>query len=248
MSWMKSLTDPVHFSNLRYMSRSPAHYRASITNPREATSAMNFGKIVHAIFFDQPYVMWHGTRRGVAWDKFLEEHDEDLIVSASEYERARYCCDAIEQNNDALELLVGEAEVERNWNFNGRLCSARLDIDGERVVTELKTTSNAEPLQFVRGALRLYYHAQLAWYCDGVGKNEAAIVAVETAPPFAVQTFRLTERALEAGRKLYHLWMERLLVCEQSNSWPSYCQSIVPFDVPDFDQTLIIDGEEVDAA
>ena len=250
MSYMQAITDPLHFTNLRNIARSPAHYLASIYEPRESSTAMRFGQIVHAVLFRQPYHIWAGDRRGKQWDAFAAQHLHELIVTESEFTRAMRCCDAIGNNPLATPLLVGAHEVDRTWTTLGRASAGRIDVLGDTFVTELKTTSSAEPYQFIRGALRLCYHAQLAWYLDGVGMSDkpAHIVAVEVAPPFAVSVFTLTPRALEAGRKLYRLWLERLLVCESANEWPSYCQSIVAFDVPDESAPLIIEGEEVEAA
>jgi len=244
------LRDPVRISNLKKMGRSAAHYRAAILEPTEPTAPMRFGRVVHAVAFRQPFQVWSGQRRGQQWAAFAEQFADELIVTSDELERAQRCVDAIGATANATPLLCGVCETEVKFRTLGRDCVAHLDVNGQGFVTELKTSSSVEPMQFIRGALRLGYHAQLAWYLDAIGHPDwaAHIVAVEVAPPFAVQVFTLTPRAIEAGRRLCRLWLERLLVCESANEWPGYCQSVVPFDVPDESQPLIIDGEEVEAA
>ena len=94
------------------------------------------------------------------------------------------------------------------------------------------------------------YHAQLAWYMDGVeaaglpAPHDGYIVAVESKAPYAVVCYQLTPRAFDMGRRSYRLWLEQLAVCEQSNFWPGYVQSVTPLDVPE-DETLWINGEEI---
>jgi hypothetical protein len=55
--------------------------------------------------------------------------------------------------------------------------------------------------------------------------------------------FRLPERALEAGRRANRLWLERLLVCEQSGEFPPYSQSVVELGFPE-DEPALVFGEE----
>jgi len=65
----------VHFTTLRYMSQSPAHYRARCESPFEPTPAMRFGTLVHMLCFEQPGVqVWQGDRRGKAWEQFRDAH------------------------------------------------------------------------------------------------------------------------------------------------------------------------------
>lgn len=293
------LSDPVHFSNLRYMLRSPAHYRCSILEPRAQTAPMRMGSVQHAKTLKQPFRVWDGDRRGRDWDllqairagepytvfdgsrrgkewtAFSEAHKGKLIVNSEERDAVMKCLDGapadclvataseatLAERIDAAiwadpvvrekRPLDGEYEVPVEWTMLGRKCSTTgIDVKGNGFITELKTCSNSEPGQFLRAALRMGYHGQLAWYLDGIGQPEwaAFIVAVETAPPFAVTVIELTRKTLDEGRKLCRLAMEQLLVCEASNEWPAYCQSVVPWDLPDYDgEPLLIDGEEVAA-
>ena len=40
--------DAINISSLKHMSRSPAHYRAALEHPREATQAQLLGSMLHA--------------------------------------------------------------------------------------------------------------------------------------------------------------------------------------------------------
>ncbi|HTQ44502.1 MAG TPA: hypothetical protein VMI75_17190, partial [Polyangiaceae bacterium] len=82
---MRALADPLHFSALRCMSKSPAHYRAAVLSPREPTYAMRLGTAIHAVVLEQPYVVHDGTRRGKQWEAAqASAADSDaLIITAA---------------------------------------------------------------------------------------------------------------------------------------------------------------------
>lgn len=242
----------IHFSRLRLMAKSPAHYKAADEFPREDTLAMRIGRLIHAMVLGGTYHVWDGTRRGKAWDEFEVAHLGEEIVTRSEVETAEPVAAAVIAHFGASALLDGDRERRVEWALAGRSCAGRLDVLGAGFITDLKTTTNAEPGWFTRHAIGMGYHAQLAWYRDGV---EAAglpmpervyVVAVETKPPYVVTPLELTDRAIDMGRRTYRLWFERLLVCEKSDFWPGYVQGVAPFDVPE-DEALFIDGEEVAA-
>ena len=120
-------------------------------------------------------------------------------------------------------------------------------------LVELKTGKSAHPERFVSAGKFYGYHAQLAWYRramieSGVGTPASLwIVAAESAPPYPVTVFRLTEQAIELGERACRAWLENLLVCEANDSWPAYTDAVVPFDVEDYGSvTLTIDGEETE--
>jgi len=243
--------EPLHFTQLKRMAQSPAHYKAALLHSMEPTPAMRLGTLVHCILLGGDFTVYEGERRGHKWKDFAAENEGKTIVTLSEVDRATACAEAVRAHPIAPDLLKGRHEVTVNWRQHGRECQGRVDVIGDGFITELKTASCTEPWRFTRGALRLSYHAQLAWYqdaCAAIGEDPftAYIVSVETAPPYAVTVFRMTPRALEDGRKLTRLWLETLLTCERCDEWPAYAQSIVDFD-SDGEQTLIIDGEEIAA-
>jgi len=243
---------PVRFSLLKHIGRSPAHYRAALDGGREDTLAMRMGRLVHAMVLGGEYLVWDGTRRGKDWDRFEAEHLGQEIVTASEVEAAEPVAAAVAASELAAPLLDGCREQTIEWEIGGRKCQGRLDVLNAAFITDLKSTTNAEPGWFSRHATKMGYHAQLAGYADGAVAAGLAItprcyvVAVEMKAPHVVTCLELTDRALDMGRRTYRLWWERLMVCERSDYWPGYVEGVAPFDVPE-DEMLWIDGEEVAA-
>lgn len=257
---------PIRFSNLKAMSRSPLHYEHHIAEGRPDSAGMRLGRLVHWRVLgalpddeDGKIVVYDGERRGNAWKDFAAANEGADIVTAKEYEESEPIARAVSENEIAAPFVRGEFERRILWKFAGRDCSGRLDVIGRanfgRFVTDLKTTADASPRGFERLALRMNYHAQLAWYSDAMQEigepvEGAYIVAVETKAPFAVTTFRLTPALLEEGRKVYRSWFESLRNCEESAHWPGYAQTVVTLDVPAWMSDLATeeDGGEEEAA
>jgi PDDEXK-like domain of unknown function (DUF3799) len=243
----------VHFSNLKYIARSAAHYRVACERRLEPTPAMRFGSLVHAIVLGGDYVVWRGTRRGKDWETFALEHTSRLIVTEDELLRAQLVADAVLRHPRTQPWLRGIREQHVLWEYQGRACSSRLDVSGEDFIADLKVTTNTDPETLQRACAKMAYHAQLAFYAlarrsIGLPVEQCAIVAVESAPPFEVTILRLTARTLEIGTKLVRLWMERLLACEAVDQWPGYVQTEVDWEIEESRSLALIDGEPVDDA
>lgn len=298
------MADALHFSRLKLMAMSPAHFRAGT---KRDTRAMGIGTLVHALVLSGDLIVYDGERKGGAWASFkalvagephlifdgphrgkaweeardeAREHGQIVvssddveraqdaarmqadriaagrytlpIVTTAEYDRARECADAVHAHPFAHELLSGETEIPLRWELCGRRCAGQIDAYKSRALTELKTIACAEPTWLTRQVFRMAYHAQLGWYAEGVEQNARPvdhmyIVSVETQRPYAITIGRLTERAIEDGQRLVRSWMERLAVCEETDTWPAYCQSVIDIDVAQ-DVELIYPEDEVEAA
>ena len=240
--------DPVRFSRLKLMSRSPAHYAAY---EQEETASIEKGRALHALVLGGPRVVCYpgAVRRGKEYEAYAEKFSDALILNRSDYASAMGMAEAVKAHPRAMELLQGSPEVELDWSFLGRACQSHIDVVGSDYLTELKSTRNCHPDRFKWQARQLGYHAQLAFYDEAVrfsGSEPRAhyIVAVESSAPFVVTTLRLTDRMLDEGRRLVRLWMERLLACEAAGAWPGYCESTVDLDVPEDDAELTFADEE----
>jgi len=252
-------TVPVRFSNLKRIGQSPMHYWHAVQHGYEETLPMRLGSGVHALLFDQPWTVWTGSgtgkkpvRNGKVWDAFERDNIDKCILSIGEYRKARAISEAVKRKERAYELLTeGVRESPISWTCLGRACASRPDVRNPGRIVELKSTKCAEPGRFARDGRWRAYHAQLAFYLDaviqsGLGTPDRAyIVAVESAPPYPVTVLRLTERAIDIGRRMCRLWLEQLLACEAEEYWPGYLESDAEFDIPDEEGSLIIDGETV---
>lgn len=264
---------PTRFSLLKKMSLSPAHYYEACQRPQDDSlasrlgaaafdnkEALRFGTAVHELLLGNvtKVAKYTGKKRaGKAWDAFrIAAADEGAaaILNEREHKHAVAIAAAVRANGKAMRLLFEDTVVEEriDWKWIGRDVRSTPDARGTAHLADLKTSVTSQPSMFVRLALRLHYHAQAALYGDALEAanlppvREAFIVAVEKTPPYPVTILRFTDAALEMGRKLCTLWMERLLTCEATNTWPEYSEGVVDLDVPDQSYGLEIDGKRVE--
>jgi hypothetical protein len=237
-----SRTVPVRYSRLKLMSRSALHYYDALQDPDDHDSlARRIGRGAHAMILGQPFTVFRGSvRRGKEWEAFKVENQGVEILNENEYDRSSRIADAIMSHADAVRLLFGPGhrlEELLRWDINGRSCQSRPDSFTSDTVAELKTARTTEPGKFVRDAQRMGYHGQLSFYQEAIAAcgykrpEMAVIVSVESERPNTVQCYELTKRSLEVGQCLWRAWWERLMVCEESGHWPSYSESVLPFDV-----------------
>jgi hypothetical protein len=250
--------EPLRHSALKRIGQSPAHFAAHLD---ASAKWLDKGSGAHsAILGGKRLVTWDKKseagnqcpRRGKDWDAFNAENRDALILLPDEYEQVQRIAEAVHRCPEAVRVLQGVRETTVFWDVLGRPCRGTPDVDGGDFVTELKTTKCADPEVFWRDSRRYCYHGALAWYMDGLamqrGRKEmpeaAFVVAVESALPYAVTVFRMPERALTAGRRANRAWLERLLVCEASNEFPPYSQSVVEMYFPEDEPTLVFGEEE----
>lgn len=244
------MTEPLRFSVLREMGRSPAHAKFKLDNPSAGqTPAMRFGTLVHAVVLGTPLPpVWDGERRGKDWAAFRDANAGKNIVTAAELEEATAIAGVIAANPEASELLSGIREKTLLWDWAGRPCRTTPDaFQPGKVHTDLKTCGNAAPKHFPWHALRHAYLAQMAWQQDAIQRSYATpervfIVAVETREPYGLCNYQLTPAALDFGRKVYRGWIEEFLAAEKANSWPSYPLGVL--DAPPEEFRLSFDEED----
>jgi hypothetical protein len=245
---MRNADGTYHFSDLKKLALSPAHYRHSCLSIFETTRPMRVGSCVHQRVLGpqrgKEVIVYEGERKSNAWKDFaaaskLEHPDAELVTSA-EWDDSHDVAAAVLADPIALELLAGtRREQPITWEHDGFTCSTRgIDFVGNGYCGELKTTRSAEPEHFKRQGASLLYHAQASFYADGAQANGIDmskgffVIAVETSEPHPVTVLRFTPAALDLGRKTVALWFEKLRACEESDFWPAYSQSIVDFDLP----------------
>ena len=229
---------PVRFSHLRAYGRSAMHGHYARTTEWKPTAPMLLGTAVHKLALNIGAVIAYPgkVRRGSEWEAFRDSHADSQILTAAEFAKATAMAEMLAECDIAREIMNGIAEETILFDWYGRKCRATPDVRGKGFVTDLKTCQTSDPEKFVWSSLRFAYHAQMRMQCEAAKVDIAYIVAIESTEPYPVTVFRVTDEALAEGEKSLSLWMERLITCEASNSYPPYSQSILPLDVPRNDE------------
>jgi hypothetical protein len=246
----------VHWSALKLIGKSPAHYRAALLETEDNdTDARKRGRAVHVAALEPDryraeYVTWTGkVRNGGKWDDFQAANAGKEILTTSmahdciELQRAVRGCPAA-----VPYLSGGRSELTVLWSFEreamGGLegyvipCRSRIDFEAKAgALVDLKSTRDASPGGFGREVARYGYHAQAAFYQDAyfaaTGRRLPYVfVAVEAAQPHVAAVYRVNQRDIELGRAHYVDLMDRLHVCMRDNHWPGYGEGEMELELP----------------
>jgi hypothetical protein len=237
---------PWRFSRMKKMDASPLQYWHACQHPDgEPTLAMRLGSGTHALVLGQEVAVYNGIRRGKRWDAY--EADAKIrgaiVLNPREFAECESLAVAVQKHKLASDLLLADhvtREQHINWNIGDRHVTSRPDAFSvaKRFVVDLKTDRSARPDDFQRTAWKMFYPAQLAFYCDAVHAltavrpRDAYLVVVEKKAPFDISVHELTDDIIEMSRKTISIWVERLLECEASNVWPGYGAAPFTFEAP----------------
>jgi hypothetical protein len=257
--------ESVHFSDLKRMAQSPAHYRYHRDTPFAPTRAMRIGTLVDRMLLGGELpAIWSGTRSGAKWQAFLAsieaKHGHEAsreICTQAEFDDAEPIAVAVRTQPEhvvARAFLHGRHQVALEWEMMGLHCSTRgVDVVGAGWISDLKVTQTTEPDRWAWHARRMHYDAQLAFYLEGCRQNGvdvsggAFLVGVESSAPYPSTVLHLSDRAFDLGARKVHLWLERLRACLDADEWPGYAQGPIEMDAPEEESQLInLESEELD--
>ena len=268
--------DRVNWSTLKSIGVSPKHYRHLLANPREDTDALRLGRVTHCLVFEpskfaERYIVsprfnramnddtaivkgYDGGKQAAA--QFAATSAGLEVVQPDIFASARGMCEAILADPVAAPFVTnGYAEHRIEWAdaLTGIECCGRVDhVNG--CLADLKTTRSLVTCE--RDAARLGYHAQLAWYADGLAaagiRTEAppCLVFVESVAPFDVLVLTLADEDIALGRGVYRSALERLAHCRASNEWPGMSGGIIrriqlPAWAWPIEEEITLDGEPI---
>lgn len=274
--------DRVNWSTLKHILISPKHYRHAVEIAgkkldAEDSAALQLGRLTHCAVYEPDhlasrYVTEPNFHRGMLDDTARAKGYDGGKGAAAEWDLANTGREVVTTEMMALARAMrlavledgasgplmcdGYTEYKIEWrdDITGIECRGRLDhVNG--CLSDLKTTRSL--LSFERDAARLNYHAQLAWYADGleaIGIQPAGpprIVAVENVPPHDVLVLNFTEEDLACGRRLYRRALNTLAFCRANDQWPGIaagCERRIqlPAWATAQDIALTIDGEELE--
>lgn len=238
----------VNFSTLKLLDISPAHYRQALLTPWEDTDFKKLGRACHIAVYEperflSTCVVWRGkVRRGTDWDRFVDEHPNDEILTEHQHETALAVGHAVRNCGMAKPFISGgQGEVTVLWSHAEVDCKSRLDFVAESgALVDLKTVNRvggAAPEAFGWTCKNMKYATQAAFYRrayqHATGKLlPYFLVAAETMAPFAVQVYALKPSQLEEGEQHFEQLLDVYKGCRARSSWPAYADEVLPLELP----------------
>jgi hypothetical protein len=245
-------------SRLEVISRSPFHYFSQYLAPnpptREETTALKMGTLGHCAILepdelDHRYIVRPAnldmrTKAGKEW---ADSVPPGLIqISAEQRKAAESMRSSILTLPDVASALSrGYAEPsifyphpEFDFEVKIRPDWVHECGDGDVIIVDLKTTSDASPREFARSVANHGYHRQAAFYSDvfekATGQHVLAFVfaVVESSYPFTPACYMLDDDAMRKGRSLYHADLQLLKHCMRENVWPAYGNEMQVLSLP----------------
>lgn len=249
--------------------QSPAHYRFP-PPPTEETAASrgvkDLGKAIHVAIleperFEKAVMRGPADRRGDKWtDAFDYAASQKMIcLVGKDYDAAMAVRDAVHANARINAIITGgtpRVEHSGYWSDaeTGQLCRCRPDLyrPDLGIIIDLKSTESAHPEAFARSVINYGYHAQEAFYTDGMNQvlPDARIegflfLAWEKKSPYAFGLYELPPSIVDEGRAIIRQSLATYAGCMKSDEWPSYGEGVteLSFRRYAYDLTEAPDGE-----
>ena len=230
-------------SELWHIRESPQKFKYYKENPPEPTQALLFGQVFHKMLlepdtFNYEFVVAPDANRRTKegkqmWEDFVSEHENQTIIPAEMFARAKEMCEPVKREPLAVKLLNGAAEVPFFWTdeMTGEDCKCRVDVlnteYSQPIIVDVKTTSDASTDAFIRSSINYGYDFQAAMYSEGVEKNIGkkplfVFIAIEKDPPFSVNILQADELMLRRGYDLFREYIGIYHDCKVSGNWYGY--------------------------
>lgn len=235
-------------SDLTWMERSPAHYRAAVlAPPKEDTKAGIMGTLFHTAILEpdlfkkayhvKPKTYENAKKELKKWNananeckEWLAKHSNRPVISGDEQSALLAMRGSVMAHSSARAALVGgmtEHCMFVNDPHTGIKMKARPDRLTGNAIVDPKSTDDASPSGFARSIFKFNYHIQAAWYLDianllGLEKKHFIFIAVEKEPPYAVEVYELDQESIAIGRSKYRKWIELFATCSERDEWPGY--------------------------
>lgn len=240
--------DRVNWSTLKSIGLSPKHYLHRLATPRTDSEALQLGRVTHCAVFE-PDVLndrytvaprfnramndetaiakgYDGGKQAAAAFEARMADAKTETVAPDIYLRATSMRTALLADPVARPIITsGYAEHKIEWldTKTGIECRGTVDhVNG--CLSDLKTTRSLVTCE--RDIARFGYHAQLAWYADGLAaagiatEKQPCIIFVESVAPYDVLVLRFDDDDLAVGRRVYRSYLERLGECRWTGVWP----------------------------
>lgn len=203
---------PLSYSSLKHFIKSPKQYIQYLTEEKKTPSEqMIIGAAVDCLLlqpnlFEKKFKLYEkpNLRSNAGkeeWQIILDEakKNKQTLITQDQYIIAKTSRDAVLSNDDTKNLIENKTKVQVPLKWTdpvGKLpMIGYVDFETKAwytdIICDLKTTTDADPDEFIKQTVKMYYHLQMAMYLRGYERKqfrfpEFIFLAVETKEPFNV--------------------------------------------------------------
>ena len=181
---------------------------------RKETLPMIFGRAYHVAmlepneFNNKVLVFDSSTRTTKGYKEFKEKNSQaSTIILQKEYDKIMYMQDVLFSHSEVKDLLHkgGEREIANAWKDKDTevFCKGKADYRNDKVLIDLKTTSDGSFYGFSNSCKKYGYDRQSAFYMDGFDCDEFIFITQEKERPYNVSIFYAGDEFVDRGRQEY---------------------------------------------
>jgi hypothetical protein len=241
-------------TGVRDILSSPARFRYRQQHGRPDTRAFDVGHAAHQLVLGAgPELVridadeWRSN--AVKAEVAAVRAEGKVPLKPADWRTVFAMADALQAHPHAPKLITrGEPEKTLLWRNQGLTCRAKVDWLRADGIVDYKTCDRADLDSLTRSVWNYGYAIQAAWYLQGfrlldldaLTRQEPffAFVAQEKEPPYLVQCFQLTERALTYGDRKCAEALDIYRECLKTDEWPGYATDDIPeIDLPSWVRT-----------
>lgn len=237
--------EAVNFSTLKYMLRSPEHYRAAVDEPEPDDPArFAVGNLCHAMVLEnkdltdlyavKPQGMRFSTKEGKEWKR----QQTKPIITQEEAEGVPRMARRVISDEETKDLIAGCRHREQciEFSFQGVDFKVLMDMWGElehhgAALGDYKTLVDCRQDAFAKVVDLRDYDLQMALYREGLLACGYADVypfwiAQEKRKPYTAQTYKVPDHWMSRGLDKLQYCIALLKQCKRTGQWPGYGKGI----------------------
>ncbi len=239
---------------IKFLSRSPLHFKTEVESPTKATPAMNVGSGFHyAVLepdrYDQEVVAlpeMSVERPGKKWNKNSKEHKawaaanrNKTILKQKDIQNIKAMVKKIGASQAASRLIAnGWAEKTVLWKDPefGFWCKARIDFFPEiepGAIVDLKKTADASQWGFQKSIRNYRYNWQAYWYLTGATEatglqhKDFYWIAWEDQPPHEGNVFKADPAEIDRAEEYIYPLRRKYAECLEKDEWLGYPDQVI---------------------
>jgi exodeoxyribonuclease VIII len=239
----------LNYSGSKELLKSPAHYRAYITAPREETKALRIGSFVHHSVLEAtpatdkyaalPEGIDRRTKEGkAAYETFLAASAGKTVLTAEEWKLGDNVSLAMLRARDSLGVKFTKTEFMFSVDYCGVTIKCAIDALGDDgYLYDLKTTEDASPRGFLQSVRNYRYNLQAYFYrlaYEAAFKtrlNGFRFIAAEKEAPYEFSVYELGPELMTQASFDFEKAVSTYKSCVALDEWPGYGSDVKVIDL-----------------